>query len=125
MQHEFSGVRTGKAWPASVENLQVEVHDSMMRIRELANTSVPEPRTLVIQRWDPGSIWPMKRKASRLAEVQVDGSARLLLSPSLPVSVSGAVFVMQSRQGVPVAVPAGFDAEEVLLLLTVVREALQ
>lgn len=67
----------------------------------------------------------MKRKFSRLAEVQVDGSTRLLPSPSLPVSGSGAVFVVQLPQGASVSVPAGFDAEEVLLLLTVVREALR
>ena len=67
----------------------------------------------------------MKRKSSHLAEVQVDGSTRLLPAPSLPVSVSGAVFVVQLPQGATVAVPAGFDAEELLLLLTVVREALR
>ncbi len=67
----------------------------------------------------------MKRKASRLTEVQVDGSTRLLPAPSLPVSGPGAVFVVQLPQGATVAVPAGFDAEEVLLLLTVVREAVR
>ena len=36
VQHEFSGVRTGKASPALVENLMVEVYGSHMRIRELA-----------------------------------------------------------------------------------------
>ena len=67
----------------------------------------------------------MKRKTSRLAEVQVDGSTRLLPSPSLPGPGSGTGFVVQLPQGATVAVPAGFDAEEVLLLLTVVREALR
>ena len=65
----------------------------------------------------------MKRKASRLTEVQVAESLSLLPAQSLPVSGSGAVFVVQLPQGSTVAVPAGFDAEEVLLLLTVVREA--
>ena len=67
----------------------------------------------------------MKRKASRLAEVQVAGSRSLLPSQSLPVPGAGAGFVVQLPQGATVAVPAGFDAEEVLLLLTVVREALR
>jgi hypothetical protein len=67
----------------------------------------------------------MKRKSSRLAEVQVDGSTRLLPSPSLPVSGSGAVFVVQLPQGASVSVPAGFDADEVFNLLLVVREALR
>lgn len=67
----------------------------------------------------------MKRKASRLAEVQMAGSLSLLPSPSLSAPSSVAVFVVQLPQGATVAVPAGFDAEEVLLLLTVVREALR
>ena len=67
----------------------------------------------------------MKQKTSCLAEVQVDGSTRLLPAPTLPVTGAGAVFVVQLPQGATVAVPAGFDAEEVLLLLTVVREALR
>lgn len=67
----------------------------------------------------------MKRKTSRLAEVQVAGSLSLLPSPSLPLPGPGAVFVVQLPQGATVTVPAGFDAEEVLLLLTVVREALR
>ena len=67
----------------------------------------------------------MKRKASRLAEVQVAGSRSPLPSPSLPAPGPGAGFVVQLPQGATVAVPAGFDAEELLLLLTVVREALR
>ena len=67
----------------------------------------------------------MKRKASRLVEVQVAGSLSRLPCPSLPVPGAGAGYVVQLPQGATVAVPAGFDAEEVLLLLTVVREALR
>ena len=68
----------------------------------------------------------MKRKASRLAEVEVAGSlSHRLPSPSLPATGPGAGFVVQLPQGATVAVPAGFDAEELLLLLTVVREALR
>ena len=50
MQHEFSGVRTGKASPALVENVEVEVYGSVMRLKQLAVITAPEPRLLVIQR---------------------------------------------------------------------------
>src|SRR6478752_27145 len=36
VQHEFTGVRTGKASPALVENLMADVYGSQMRIREIA-----------------------------------------------------------------------------------------
>lgn len=64
----------------------------------------------------------MKRKHARLAEVQLDrphpGSSPGLIAP-------GAAFTVQLPTGMTVAVPAGFDADELFILLTVVREAWQ
>jgi ribosome recycling factor len=59
--HEFSGVRTGKASPGLVENIQVEVYGSHMRIRELAGITTPEPRLILIQPWDANSIHPIEK----------------------------------------------------------------
>ena len=61
VQHEFSSVRTGKASPALVENIQVEVYGSTMRIRELAGITTPEPRVLMIQPWDAGTVHPIEK----------------------------------------------------------------
>jgi len=61
VQHEFAGVRTGKASPALVENIQVEVYGSHMRIRELAGITAPEPRMLLIQPWDASTIHPIEK----------------------------------------------------------------
>jgi ribosome recycling factor len=59
--HEFAGVRTGKASPALVENILVEVYGSQMRIRELAGITTPEPRALTIQPWDANSLHPIEK----------------------------------------------------------------
>jgi ribosome recycling factor len=59
--NEFSGVRTGKASAALVENLLVEVYGSQMRVRELAGITTPEPRTLAIQPWDANSLHPIEK----------------------------------------------------------------
>jgi ribosome recycling factor len=61
VEHEFAGVRTGKASPALVENILVEVYGSQMRIRELAGITTPEPRMLMIQPWDAGSVQPIEK----------------------------------------------------------------
>src|SRR5580658_5851543 len=61
VQHEFSGVRTGKASASLVENIMVEVYGSQMRIRELAGITVPEPRMLVIQPWDAATLHPIEK----------------------------------------------------------------
>src|SRR5437879_5779782 len=58
--NEFSGVRTGKASPALVENILVEVYGSQMRIRELAGITTPEARTLNIQPWEVNSLHPIE-----------------------------------------------------------------
>jgi ribosome recycling factor len=61
VQHEFSGVRTGKASPGLVENILVEVYGSQMRIRELAGITTPEPRMLVVQPWDAATLHPIEK----------------------------------------------------------------
>ena len=61
VQHEFSGVRTGKASPSLVENILVEVYGSNMRIRELAGITTPEPRMLMITPWDASTIQPIEK----------------------------------------------------------------
>ena len=64
----------------------------------------------------------MKRKHVGLAEVQLSDSIRSLS----PVRfAAGAAFAVQLPEGATIAVPAGFDADEVFRLLTVDREALR
>jgi len=83
---EFAAVRTGKASPALVENIQAEVYGSMMRIRELANISTPEPRMLVIQPWDVGSLHPIEKaiqKANIGMNPTIQGKLIRLVLPEL------------------------------------------
>ena len=59
--NEFAGVRTGKASAALIENIPVEVYGSMMRLREVASISSPEPRQLVVQPWDVGTTQAIEK----------------------------------------------------------------
>ena len=72
-QNELAGVRTGKASPALIENIQVEVYGSHMRIRELAGITTPEPRTLAIQPWDATTVHPIE-KAIQKANIGLNPS---------------------------------------------------
>lgn len=56
LQHEFQGLRTGKASPSLVENITVDYYGSATRIRELGNISTPEPRLIVINAYDPSCL---------------------------------------------------------------------
>lgn len=53
---QFSGIRTGKASPALVQNLQVPYYGTPTRLRELAGISTPEPRLIVINAYDPTAL---------------------------------------------------------------------
>ncbi len=61
VQHEFAGVRTGKASPSLVENILVDTYGSQMRIRELAGITTPEPRMLLIQPWDASTVHAIEK----------------------------------------------------------------
>ena len=61
VQHEFTGIRTGKASAALVENIMVEAYGAHMRIRELAGITTPEPRMILIQPWDAATVHPIEK----------------------------------------------------------------
>lgn len=56
LQQELSGLRTGKANPALVENVTVDYYGTATRLRDIANISTPEPRLIVINPFDPSSL---------------------------------------------------------------------
>lgn len=61
MSHEFSAVRTGKASPALVENIDVEAYGAQMKLKQLALITTPEPRLLVIQPFDASTTKDIER----------------------------------------------------------------
>lgn len=56
LHHNLGSIRTGRANPAMIEDIQVEAYGSMMPMNQVASISVPEARMLMIQPWDKGSI---------------------------------------------------------------------
>lgn len=86
MQHEFAAVRTGKASPALVENIDVEAYGSAMKLKQLALITTPEPRLLVIQPFDASTTKDIEKaiKESRLGiNPAVDGKIIRLPIPAL------------------------------------------
>lgn len=61
--HEFAGVRTGKASPALIDNLDVHVHayGAVSKLKSLAVISSPEPRMLMVQPFDPSTTRDIER----------------------------------------------------------------
>ena len=53
---EFSTVRTGRASAALLDRINVDYYGTPTPLRQLSTVSVPEPRMLTVQPFDPGSI---------------------------------------------------------------------
>lgn len=53
---EFSGIRAGRANPHVLDKLRVDYYGQPTPLQQIANISVPEPRTLMIQPWEASMI---------------------------------------------------------------------
>ena len=56
LHHHLASVRTGRASPALLDQVQVEYYGSNMPISQLSNVSVSEARMLTIQPWDQSAV---------------------------------------------------------------------
>src|SRR5262244_561642 len=84
--HEFSGVRTGKASPGLVENVDVQAYGSTMKLKQLALITTPEPRLLGVQPFDASTVHDIERalKESKIGITPaVDGKIIRLPIPEL------------------------------------------
>ncbi|WP_019014319.1 ribosome recycling factor [Elioraea tepidiphila] len=56
LKKEFAGLRTGRASPALLEPIKVEVYGTEMPITQVGTIGVPEPRMLTVQVWDRAAV---------------------------------------------------------------------
>jgi ribosome recycling factor len=65
LRRDLGGIRTGRASPSLVDRLVVEYYGTPTPLNQLAGISVPEPRLLVIQPWDRGTIGAIEKAIQR------------------------------------------------------------
>jgi ribosome recycling factor len=68
---EVTGLRSGRATPALVENVKVDYYGSKMPLNQVAAISVPDPRSIAIKPFDVSSIKEIE-KAIQLSEVGIN-----------------------------------------------------
>lgn len=56
LKDELSSIRAGKANPKLVDKIQVSYYGTMTPLNQIANISVPEPRSIIIQPWDNNAL---------------------------------------------------------------------
>lgn len=86
LTQDLATLRAGRANPAMVDRLMVSYYGQATPLNQLANITVPEPRLLVIQPWDKGSI-PEIEKAVMKSDLGInpsnDGNVIRLAVPQL------------------------------------------
>ncbi len=83
---EFGTVRTGRANPQLLQRISVDYYGSATPLQQLASIAVPEPRMLVVQAYDRGSLGDIE-KAILNSDLGLnptnDGSVIRIVFPSL------------------------------------------
>lgn len=85
-KNDIATIRTGRASPALVENIEVDYYNQKYHIKELASINTPEPRLIVIQPWDKGAVEAISgaiRKSDLGLNPVVDGQVIRLNIPPL------------------------------------------
>jgi ribosome recycling factor len=83
---DFAAVRTGRATPALLDRVHADYYGTPTPINQMANISVPEPRTIVIQPWDKTALSAIE-KAIQKSDLSLvpnnDGSVIRINIPQL------------------------------------------
>ena len=85
-KEDFSVIRTGRANPAMFNKITVEYYGTMTPVNQLASFHLPEPRMVVVQPYDKGSLNAIER-AIRNSDLSVnpvnDGTISRIVLPEL------------------------------------------
>lgn len=61
LRRELVTLRTGRATPALVEDIKVDYYGTQLPMNQVANISVPDPRSLLITPWDRNALPAIER----------------------------------------------------------------
>ncbi len=61
LNNELRRIRTGRASLAILDTVKVDSYGALVPLNHVASLSVPDPRTIIIQPWDPSMISPIEK----------------------------------------------------------------
>ena len=64
-RHEFTLIRTGRASPAILEHVKVDMYGTTMPLNQVASVTVPEPRQLLITPFDRNALAHIEKGIQR------------------------------------------------------------
>lgn len=85
LKNEFGGLRSSRATPALVENIQIEVYGSLQALKGLASLSVPDAKTILVEPWDKSIVKEIEKailsSGAGLNPVNEGSFLRIVLPP--------------------------------------------
>ena len=86
LRKEYGTLRAGRATPSLLDKITVDYYGTPTPINQVANISVPEPRSIIIQPWEKTMISPVEKailKSDLGLTPNSDGSVIRLTIPQL------------------------------------------
>lgn len=86
LKHEFKNIRAGRASPALIESLMIDVYGAAMPIKQLATITAPEPRQLLVSPFDGANAQSISKgieKANLGLTVILEGKSMRVVFPDL------------------------------------------
>ena len=86
LESEFTTIRAGRANPHILDKITVDYYGAPTPLQQVANISVPEPRLIQIQPWEPSLVKEIE-KAINMSDIGInptnDGKLIRLVFPEL------------------------------------------
>jgi ribosome recycling factor len=101
LKNDLKSIRTGRANPAMLDQISIEVYGSQMRMKELATVTAPEPRQLLITPFDhtnKGAIAKAIEKANIGVMPIVDGNIVRIKIPPMDESMRKEMIKLCSKK---------------------------
>ena len=64
-RRDLGQLRTGRATPSLIENLNVDYYGSATPLKQIASISAPDARAIMVQPWDKGALREIERSLQR------------------------------------------------------------
>ncbi len=74
-KHDLTKIRTGRAHPGILDQVQIDYYGSMMPISQVANVSLVDARTISVQPWEKG-MGPKIERAIRESDLGLNPSTQ-------------------------------------------------
>ncbi len=90
LKTELKGIRTGRANPAMLDSVMVELYGTLVRLKDIASVTAPEARQLLITPFDPSNSAAIGKgieKANLGVMPIVDGNAVRIRIPPMDDAV--------------------------------------